>query len=253
MLKMLNASTSLMLSVIAYALVGCGSGDYNSSSNPNFDGNWTERSVGIDETLHQIPSGTSLPENETAPDPICTTLDVDGDGTMDSKKTVLEFTSNPNVGKYSIYVYLSDAQCVSLQSDFIDQMQFNYTIYSGDFRFNRIDGEVIAVGRIVNTQSAADLMSDDDSCGTLDWIVSTDLVGTSGCSATEMNSLSAFQLNENTESPKVIGEKVEGLYVHMGSYFTYKIGKEGHRPNASEIADYTGSYLTGDPLFVEVN
>lgn len=250
---MRNIWLGLFVTFNLILMVGCGSGDYDSSENPNYDANWTERSVGMDEIFHQIPAGTSLPEDETAPNPICTVLDVDGDQVMDSKKVVLEFSSNPNVGKYSVYVYLSDSECLSLQPDYIDQMQFEYTIYSGDFRFNRIDGEVTALGRVVNTQGAADLMSDADSCGIAQWNVSADLVDVSGCTSTQMGSLDAFQLNEMADTPKAVGEKVEGLYVHVGSYFTYKIGKEGERPSSTEIADYTGSNLTGDPLFVAIN
>ena len=237
----------------AVFIAGCGSGDYDPSNNPNNDANWKARSIGIDEVFHQIPAGSSLPDSAPKPDPICAAIDVDGDGNAtDSKKTVLEFESDPNIGKFSVYVYLNETDCAGLQPDYLDQLQFSYTIYSGNFEFNRIDSEMIGTGRIINTQAAANLLNQEQACGKNDWAVSTELSSINNCLAENKDSIHGFQHDEDSPR-KAVGDKMEGLYCYVGNYFTYRVGKEGERPSASDIADYTGSDLTGDPLFVTVD
>jgi hypothetical protein len=239
--------------VLTLCLTACIGGDYDATKNPNEDSNWILRDGGIDivtRTFHQIPAGTSLPENEPRPDAVCTSLDLDGDGTStDSKKTVLTFETDPNKGIYSVYVYIANSDCSAGQPDYIDQATFDYDVFTSHFYFNRIDAVMTDVGRIVKTQGAADLLTTEQACGTAVWSVSESLVSISSCDGTTENSVHFFQ-QDSQEKRKTIGEKVEGLYVYLGSYFTYKIGKEGQRPNSAEIAEYTGSDLTGDPLFV---
>lgn len=241
------------IGVLTTMLVGCIGGDYDATKNPNEDSNWSLRDGGIDivnRTFHQVPGGTSLPENQPRPNAICTSLDLDGNGVDEaSKKTVLTFEANPNKGIYSVYVYLGDTECMSGQPDYIDQAEFDYDVYTSHFYFNRIDAVMTGIGRVVNTQSAADLLTSEQACGNSTWTVSNSLNSISSCNGANEDSLNFFQ-QDSQEKRKVIGEKVEGLYVYVGSYFTYKIGTEGQRPNSSEIAEYTGSDLTGDPLFV---
>jgi len=133
--------------------------------------------------------------------------------------------------------------------NYIDQATFDYDVFTSHFYFNRIDAVMTGVGRIVKTQGAADLLNSEQACGTAGWSVSDSLASIASCNGTTEHSVHFFQ-QDSQEKRKAIGERVEGLYVYLGSYFTYKIGKEGQRPNSAEIAEYTGSDCTGDPLFV---
>jgi len=241
-----------IVTLIIAPILACGSGDYDPTGNPDNDALWSERDAGIDDRFHQIPAGTSHPDEESlvAPSALCSAVDLDGDGQAGgSYKTVLEFESEPKVGRFSRYVYVNSTQCDKATPDYIDQLQFDYTLYSARFYFNRIDGEVAAFGRIVMTNDAVTLLNNEAACGMNNWSVSASLASVDACVSETSASVNGFLLDESVER-KVVGEKVEGLYVYVGEYFTYKIGKEGERPPSSEIAEFTGSELTGDPLFV---
>ncbi len=250
MKRFFKHANSLILSG-CLSLMACGGAGYDPSGDPDNDSNWVLRDAGIDDEFHRIPEGSSL-SGQNTPEPICFIIDADGDGTStDSIKTVITFSSAPNQGQHSIYVYLGDTLCASGQPDYIDQLRFDYLIYTANFYFNRMDGEVTALGRIVNTQAAADLLNQEIACGVETWAVSSDLVSVVQCLG-EAQSISGFQ-QDATITRKNTGEIVKGLYIHVGQYFTYKLGSEGERPSHSEIAEYTGSELSGDRLFVSVN
>lgn len=226
-------------------LAACGAGDYDPSGDPNDDRNWATVSYGIADLFQRVPSGTLASDAA----PLCEVLDLNGDQVDDASRAwTLEFTDSPtNIGQFSAIIFSNNTLC-SGDPDWQDVLEFTYTIATANFEFNRIDGEVLNIGRKALTSSGEDLLNSGNACGRSDWAMNT-LVSADACQGGVADELSYFHLDAQSQR-RTLGEQVKGLYIYLPPYFTYQIGSHGQRPDANDIAGYDGSVLLGDPLYV---
>lgn len=200
---------------------------------------------GLADQFERVPSGTLASEAV----PLCDALDLDGDGLVDASRSwALSFTESPSKqGQFSAYVYLQSSECNG-NADWQDYLEFSYQIYTANFSFNRIDGEVTSVARVGLTVQGIDYLNGATACEKNDWLLN-DAVSAELCTSAVASSPSFYHLD--AQSPRrLIGESVKGLYIYLPPYFTYDIGYDGQRPDATAIANYNGSALLGDPLYV---